>query len=190
MKLEIYKNNILDITTNYTVQQKRLYNNTIIIVDNFYKYPQHVRNFATKLPCLRETDISYTAEVIVPNNIFLSITKLVKKHYPNLSELVKPSNTIKFRFIDCQARNYGYKEWHKDGKGIAGIIYLNERENSGGTSFKSADKNLNIEGSWNRLILFPMALSHKPWFDDGVFVDSYRITQLLAFRIRLDKIIT
>jgi len=189
MKLEIYENNILDITTNYTVQQKSLYNNTIIIVDNFYKYPQHVRNFAIKLPCLRETDISYTAEVLVPNNIFIKVEELIKEHYPHLSKIVKPSDTIRFRFVDCHNEEQVKEEWHTDGKGIAGIIFLNERQNSGGTSFKCGDTILNVEGRWNRLILFPMTLTHKPWFDDGVFADSYRITQLLAYRIRLNKIL-
>jgi len=189
MKIEIFENNILDLNTNFTVQQSRLYDNKVIIVDNFYQFPEHVSKFATRLPFLKETFISFCAEVIVPNNIFIIVEELIKEHYPHLSKLVKPSGTIKFRFVDCHNEEREKEEWHTDGKGIAGLIFLNERQNSGGTSFKCGDTILNVEGRWNRLILFPMTLTHKPWFDNGVFADSYRITQLLAYRISLDKIL-
>jgi len=189
MKLEIYENNILDINSNYTVQQKRFFNNTITIVDNFYQYPQYVRNFALKLPFLRETESSYCAEVIVPSKIFVELTSLIKEQYPTLSALIEPTRTIRFRLVDTEQHDNQYDEWHSDGKGIAGMVYLNERHNVGGTSFHFNGTTFNIEGKWNRLVLFPMSITHKVWFDNGDFADTYRITQILAYRIRLNKIL-
>lgn len=189
MKIDVYRNEILDVTHNFTIKQKRFFNNTITIVDNFYQHPQYVRNFALKLPFLRETESSYTAEVIVPSRIFVQCTSLIKEHYPTLSALIEPTRTVRFRLVDTEQHDKRYDEWHSDGKGIAGIIYLNERHNIGGTSFHCNGVTLNIEGQWNRLILFPMSITHKVWFDNGDFADAYRITQILAFRIRLSNLL-
>jgi len=189
MKIDIFEDYLFNVSHNFNVQQKRFFNDTITIVDNFYQYPQHVRKFALKLPFLRETESSYGAEVIVPSKIFVELTSLIKEQYPILSALIEPTRTIRFRLVDTEQHDNQYDEWHSDGKGIAGIVYLNERHNVGGTSFHCKGTTFNIEGKWNRLVLFPMSITHKVWFDNGDFADTYRITQILAYRIRLNKIL-
>jgi len=180
-------NNIFDYNPYYQLKKLEFRNETILVIDDCYVNPIAVRNFLLTTPCFLAKHVDgsnypgYRSETRVEMGLVNLVNTLTKQYFPLMN---LPSN---FHFIAGIISTKTVHEdtshlIHIDGKGIAGLVYLNvEEECNGGTAFFNThvDKvsSLKISMKFNRLLLYPMHLFHSGWIEPDSFNEGYRLTQ-------------
>jgi len=183
---KICYNNIFDYNQEYKINILNFLNEKILIVDDCYKNPIAIRNYILTTPCFPQKQISnfnypgYRSETKVKMKFVELVNFLVNMYF-------KCNVQTNFPFISGIITTKTVHEdtshlIHNDGKGIAGVVYLNmDEECSGGTCFfktmNDKESSLKIDMKFNRLILYPMHLYHSGWIEPDSFNECFRITQ-------------
>ena len=155
---------IFKINLNFKINYEYIDNHKIIVIDNFYKYPDEVRNFAFNLPVYsmewgNHNIESYRGNWVANEKDVQEYSKVLNYLLPHDVEI----NMMAFTFYKFLKDKKKYKNknhiWnipHID-RMYNGIIYLNKKEEcSGGTSFFEHKKtkdffidNNNMNKYWN-----------------------------------------
>lgn len=182
---------IFQLNDKYQVTVETWRDQKIVIVDNIYTNPLSIKNFILTTPCFLDTESAYPgfrSRSIIQSNLPMLCRKLVALYYPNLQDRIEFNNEFIGGIISPDSliddRVYNV---HRDGYGLAGIIYFNDSD-VGGTQFfeRESEKNykliLQIPMRFNRLLLYPMDIYHSGWFVPESFNTEYRITQNIFYR--------
>lgn len=189
----INEEEIFAINPNFKVYSDWLGDSKCVIVDDFYLYPEKVRELALSLPAAKNmARNSYPGLTI---NLGLNMTyladvflKLIKENFsdgPCKSDvdIVGAFNYITFLVNVMQGTNQQYPHTDSADPGsFAATLYLNyDDEAHGGTAFYSKEGVMYgySEMAFNRLVLYRQNVIHTAMIEPDWFTgDTYRINQM------------
>ena len=196
----IDESKIFKVGTNHDVDVITFGNIKVLIVDNFYEYPDLVRELALTIPpSHRNMRAEYPGCTI---NVSYDLTSLVHP-FNDYIQTYFPDHLPDNYVISCMDRatfllnvmqSYGQQAEpphgrmtpHQDnisGQNLASLIYLNTPEEcAGGTAFyENETKKMlgHVEMKYNRMLLYEQCVRHCALIPKGSFEDDmYRINQL------------
>lgn len=161
----------------------------ILEVYNVYLDFTSVRNFILETPCIK--DDSHPGYLFRYGVREHPLEKLLEKL---LSEYLDINLKVQIPFIGSVLSTKSVFPLtqslpHKDGMGIAGVIYLNDHnEISGGTDFFINKERIHTtKMEPNKMVLYPQNLVHSGNIPENSFDDVWRITQNIFIDNRSDK---
>jgi len=156
----------------------------MIIIDNYFKHPDIIRNYALNEieynePKKNDGWRGYRSNVLSMNNDFER--EIILKICDTIEEKTNRKILESEIYFHCSPQKIMFEEndfhtmkWHNDFADYAGIIYLtpNPPKNSG-TCIKNQDC---IENFYNRFVAYPGKLIHGPDHLFGHDIDTTRMT--------------
>jgi len=183
--------NAFAINKNCKISFKDFNERKIVIIDNFYENPLCVRNYILSVPSFLDSTgyPGWRSRTVVVNDQYkIFLKKILQLYFPEYhNNIVLNDEFIGGIISTSLIKDDRAFKTHIDGEGLAGIIYLNMPEEcAGGTEFFNDSQTtipaLQINMTFNRLILYPMSLYHTGWLIEGSFDDYFRITQNIFHR--------
>lgn len=163
----------------------------MIVIDNYFKYPQVIRNYAIneveyRTPKSGDGWRGYRSNMLSMHNDLER--EIILKIYDTIEEKTKRKileSTVYFHCspqkIMVEEENFHEMKWHDDFSDYAGIIYLTpDPPKNTGTCFKNKDC---IENVYNRFVAYPGKLVHGPdhLFGDDIHTTRMTVTMFLWF---------
>lgn len=188
--IDVIDVDIFRLNDNPEINHKSIENNKITIIDNFYKYPDKVREFSYKIPLInlavsKGLAKCYRGAWANWNKLELKPTGPIQEFLSKLLNKDVIFDKFIFSFYMFDDKNYDklkslFKP-HVDHSKYGGLVYLNkESDCRGGTGFyKKNDWNLTeiVKMKYNRFVIYPANIWHSVHISKGDFTDKYRVTQ-------------
>ena len=191
----INEREIFKVNSDYIVELVKLRHIKVLVVDNFYKNPESIRDLILNIPVSKfspnrnthankESNINLTYDM---GGLSSTYSRLIKDYFTNefygYSMVNSILNNHPFTVNISQSKDRNIIPKKSSSNGFFSEIFLNiESEYSWGSSFYTEDNNCVgvIPMEFNRMLLFDNTILHNAYMEKDSYIDdNYRISQYL-----------